>query len=144
MKGITKIIFGITLLFIIIGTAYAAHNNEIFIAPNGLHAMGYNDFVDEKGHNIMIMEDTEEHRQIWFENDTEANYLVEPYSGNNNLYLGADDENDCYILEIVEKDGIKYIVASWTPKGAGEASTIYNNLLDFNQLNHVTPLPIEE
>ena len=54
MKNITKITIGILAIFLILGTAYAAHNNEIFTAPGDLHPMGFNDFVDEKGHNIMI------------------------------------------------------------------------------------------
>ena len=142
MKTITKIIIAIGILFLIIGTAYAAHNNEIFTAPSGLHAMGYNDFVDEKGHNIMIMNYTDDYIKTWFENDTETNYLVQPYSGNESFYLG-DDGDGCYILEVVEKDGTKYIISSWTPKESDETQTLLSNLLEFNKLNKLKPLPIE-
>lgn len=142
MKKILKILIGISILFLLLGTAYAIQNNEKFTAPSGLHKMGYNDFVDEKGHNIMIMNYTDDNIKTWFENDTDPYYLVEPYSGNESFYLGVDDENDCYILEVVEKDGCKYIIGSWTPKGAGETPTILSNLLEFNKLNKLNPINI--
>ena len=144
MKQILKLLLLMSILFLIIGTAYAAHNNEIFKAPSGLQAMGYNDFVDQKGHNIMIMEYNDENIQTWFVNDTDSEYLVQPYEANDSFYLGVDDENDCYIFEVVEKDNVKYIISSWTPKGPNEAKTIFDNLLEFNKLNKLTPLPIEE
>lgn len=138
-----KITLGIILLFIIIGTAYAAHNNEIFTAPSGLHAMGYNDFVDEKGHNIMVNEYNDDNVKTWLQNDTDPEYLVQPYESNDSFYIAVDDDNDCYIFEVVEKDGAKYIIGSWTPKGPNEAKEIMDNLLEFNKLNKVKPLPIE-
>ena len=58
------------------------------------------------------------------------------------MYLGADDENDCYILEVVEKDGAKYIISSWTPKGPTEAKKISDNLLEFNKLNNLKPIEV--
>lgn len=135
-----KKIILILAIFLLIGTVCAAHNNEIFTAPKGLHKMGYNDFVDEKGHNIMIIEDSDSQRQKWFENDT--NYIVSPYESHANMYLGAGDENDCYILEVVEKDGAKYIISSWTPKGPTEAKKISDNLLEFNKVNNLKPIEV--
>ena len=135
-----KIIIGILFLFLLIGVGYAAHNNEIFTAPSGLHPMGYNDFVDEKGHNIMIYEDTDELRSLWFENDTEDGYFVQPSDSDKNIYVYAANDNDCGLLEIVQKDGKQYIINSWTPKGASEAATVAKNLMDFNKLNHLTPV----
>ena len=135
-----KIILIIGILLLITGAAYAANNNEIFKAPSNLHAMGHDDFVDEKGHNIMIMEDTADNHKTWFENDTETNYIVEKY--NESFYIAADDKNDCYILEVVENGGTKYIVASWTPKGTGETQTILSNMLEFNKLNNLKPVEV--
>ena len=140
MKKITKILIGISILVLLTGTVSAADLNEIFTAPSGLHPMGTTTFVDEQGHNIVICEYNDENRQTWFENDTDPEYLVEKY--NDTCYLGVDDENDCYLLEVVEKDGQQYIVSSWTPKGAGETSVILANLLEFNKLNKVTPLEV--
>ena len=105
--------------------------------------MANNDFVDEKGHNIQIWDYTDDLYNTWFKNDTEDSYLVQPYEKNNSFYIYADDENDCGILEIVEKDGKKYIVNSWTPNGSSGVKLVADNLFEFNKLNHLTPLPIE-
>ena len=141
MKNIIKILIGVSIILLCLGVASAAHYNEMFTAPPGLEAMGYNDFVDRQGHNIMIMEYDDESVQTWFQNDTDPEYLVQKY--NDTCYIGVDDENDCYIFEIVEKDGNKCIVSSWTPKGPEETKIIQQNLEEFNKLNQLTPLPIE-
>ena len=145
---IHKIIIGITLLFLIIGVVYATDNVDIFKAPSGLQASGTNSYLDGQGHNIQIAEDEKFH-EIWFENDTD--YLVQPYENNNSFYFyvdGSDVDPDGVeqvgILEIVEKDGTKFIINSWTPNdGEEDAKVIFNNLLEFNKINHLTPLKIE-
>ena len=86
----------------------------------------------------MIIEDTDDSHHRWFENDTK--YTVQKY--NDTCYIGVTDENDCYLLEVVEKDGTKYIVGSWTPKGAVETPAIQSNLLEFNKINKLTPLAV--
>lgn len=140
MKTMIKILIGLSVLLLFLGAVSAAHNNEIFTAPSPLHAMGYNDFVDEQGHNIMISEYNDDNKKTWFENDTETMYTVEPYQGNQNIYLGLTDE-DSYILEVVEKDGTKYIIGSWTPNDSQEDfKIIAENLMEFNKLNKVTPI----
>lgn len=138
---IWKILIGISILLLCLSIVNAAELNQLFTAPNGLEPVGTSDFVDKQGHNIMIIEYNDENKQTWFENDTDPEYLVQKY--NDTCYIGVDDENDCYIFEIVEKDGNKYIVSSWTPKGPEEAAIIKFNLEEFNKLNQLTPLPIE-
>lgn len=140
---IQKILLGATLLLLIIGAGYAANNNEIFKAPSGLHTMGVNDFVDEKGHNIRIDNYTDNLKSTWFENDTENGYLVQPSDSDKNIYIYAADENDCGLLEIVKKDDKQYIINCWTPKGASEAKVVAKNLEEFNKLNNLKPLPVE-
>lgn len=141
MKNITKIVIGITILFLMIGVASATDLVDIFKAPSTLEPMGTSGYVDTQGHNIMIMEYSEDNYNTWFQNDTDPVYLVQKY--NDTCYISVDDENDCYILEIVEKDGTKYIVSSWTPKGPDETKIIQGNLEEFNKINQLTPLPIE-
>ena len=135
-----KIILILTLLFLVIGVAYAANYNELFKAPSGLEPMGHNDFVDKQGHNIMIDEYNDENAKTWFENDT--GYLVTPYEQNNSFYLGADDDSS-YILEVVEKDGVKYIIGAWTPKDtSNDAKVIWEKLQEFNALNNLKPIEV--
>ena len=88
----------------------------------------------------MIVEDNDNNRQTWFENDTD--YIVGPYEHDNKVYLGAD-KDDSYILEIVEKDGVKYIIGSWTPKSStSDARVIWENLQEFNKVNNLNPMEV--
>lgn len=138
-----KSILILTLLFLIIGVAYAANNNEIFKAPNGLEKMGTHDFVDKQGHNLMIEEYNDENIKTWFKNDTDPVYLVQESQQHPNIYMGATDE-DSYILEVVEKDGVKYIIGSWTPKSTSrDTEMIWENLQEFNKLNNLKPIEAE-
>ena len=137
---IRKSILIFALLLVVIGTAYAANYNEIFKAPSGLEPMGDSNFVDTLGHNIMIDKYNDDNVKTWFENDTE--YVVAPYEQNNSFYLGADDDSS-YILEVVEKDGVKYIIGAWTPKDtSNDIKVIWEKLQEFNALNKVTPIEV--
>lgn len=138
---IDKILIGIGILFLLIGVASATDLVDIFKAPSTLEPMGTSGYVDTQGHNIMILEYSDDEVNTWFQNDTDPVYLVQKY--NDTCYLGVDDENDCYILEIVEKDGTKYIISSWTPKGPDETPIIKSNLEEFNKLNNLKPLEID-
>lgn len=142
MKNITKIIIGISIIFLCIGVVSAANLNQVFKAPSGLEPMGNNDFVDKQGHNIMISEFNDDNKKTWFENDTDPLYMVEPYENNQNIYVGVSDD-DSYFLEVVEKDGTKYIVGSWTPNDSkADIDKTAENLLEFNKLNKVTPFEV--
>lgn len=142
MKNIIKILIGVSIILLCLGVASAAHFNEMFTAPPGLEAMGYNDFVDRQGHNIMIMEYDDESVQTWFQNDTDPEYYVEPSQDIQNIYIGLTDE-DNYFLEVVEKDGTQYIVGSWTPNDSNnDFKIIAENLKEFNKLNNVEPVEV--
>lgn len=140
-----KLILSILCLFLIIGVAYATSD---FKVPKDLHKIATDNYVDEKGHNINIQNYTEDSYKTWFENDT--GYLVQKYNNNDSFYLYADssevDPNKAEavgILEIVEIDGKKYIISSWTPKeDKKDMEIIWENLLEFNKLNKLTPIKI--
>lgn len=140
-----KIILSILCLFLIIGVAYAAQEFQV---PKDLHKMTSHSYVDEKGHNIEIQNYTESSHKTWFENDT--GYLVQKYNNNDSFYIYADsssvDKNKAEavgILEVVEYKGNKYIINSWTPKeDKKDMEIIWNNLVEFNQLNKLTPIKI--
>ena len=142
-----KIILLLLFTFLIIGVAYAA-NVPDFKAPNGLHKSGTSNFIDEKGHNIQVMEDTDSSHKAWFENNTGS--LVQKYDKNDSFYLYADSSEvdpskaeAVGILEVVECDGNKYIIASWTPKDdKKDMELVWENLLEFNKLNKLTPIKI--
>ena len=142
MKNITKIIIGISIIFLCIGVVSAANLNQVFKAPTGLEPMGNDNFVDKQGHNIMISEFNDDNKKTWFENDTDPLYSVIPSDSDPNVYIGVTDE-DSYLLEVVEKDGTKYIVGSWTPNSSqSDLTKIAENLKEFNNLNKVTPVEV--
>ena len=140
-----KIILSILCLFLIIGVAYAAQEFQV---PKDLHKISTNSYVDEKGHNIQFQEYTESSHKTWFENDT--GYIVQKYKNNDSFYIYTDmsevDKNKAEavgILEVVECDGNKYIIASWTPKDdKKDMELVWENLLEFNKLNKLTPIKI--
>ena len=138
---IWKILLGIGILFLIIGVVSAADIADTFKAPSGLEKVGTNSFVDRQGHNILISEYTDDNINTWLQNDSDPVYLVQKY--NDTCYIATDDENDCYIHEIVEKDGVKYLISSWTPKGPNEAQLLKKNLEEFNKLNNIKPLNVD-
>ena len=98
-----KIILGITLLIFIVGIASAAHNNEIFKAPNNLEPMGHNDFVDKQGHNIMIVNYTTE-------NATNISFCY-AYTCYHTFSIQLKDYNDNVKLD---KD-LDYIISNMKP-----------------------------
>ena len=138
---IQEIVIGIAILFLVIGVVNAAEFVEIFKAPSSLEPAGTNSFVDRQGHNILISDYTDDNINTWLQNDSDPVYLIQKY--NDTCYIATDDENDCYIHEIVEKDGVKYLISSWTPKGPNEAQLLKKNLEEFNKLNNLKPLNVD-
>ena len=147
MEKIVKLTIGICLLFLLIG-AVMAINTDNLKSPSRLSKLGDDSFVDRQGHNIQICEDTAEFHEIWFENNTD--YTVQPYENNNSFYTyidGSDVDSDGIeaigIIEVVEIDGVKCIVSSWTPNNGENKDVIFNNLLEFNKLNNLKPITLE-
>ncbi len=147
-----KIIIGISLLLLCLGAASATDIVDIFKAPSSLQPMGTSAFVDQQGHNLDFIEYNDHTRQVWFENDTELSYNVEPYQGNDTFYMyedGAESDPNALeakgLIEIVEKDGVKYIINSWTANDSdNDFKMAYDNLLEFNKLNQLKPLTIDD
>ena len=140
-----KITILLLFTFIIIGAAYAT-NTPDFKAPNSLEKLGNQGFVDKKGHNIDFQEYTDSSHKTWFENDT--GYIVQKH--NDTFYIYSDssevDPNKAEavgVLEVVEVDGNKLIINSWTPNdNPNDMKIIWENLFEFNKLNKLTPIKI--
>ena len=75
---------------------------------------------------------------------------MEPYQNNGCYYIYVDSSEvdpdgveAVGILEIVEIYGEKYIISSWTPGGDDkDVKIVYSNLVEFNGLNHLTPIKL--
>lgn len=114
----------------------AADSVDIFKAPSGFTASGNDTFVDGQNHNIQIFNYTDELYSKLFEND--PTFSISKFKNTN--FFTKNTENHYGILEIVEKDGNKYIIDSWTAKNSNESNALKKNLEEFNKINDVKPI----
>ena len=139
MKG--KILIGILLIFLVIGTASAV-NVEDLKSP-----MGYTEI---KGTGAELMTDSNTELYIGemslnegcFENDT--GYLVYPLEGN--LFAFEDSGVDMYGLqEKVNIDGTDYLVCVFkdVPLSEADKTLFKDDLESFNNRNNVEPIEVE-
>ena len=136
MKTAIKILIAAVAIFLIIGVASAANSADIFKAPSGLTASGNDTFADGQNHYIKVYNYTDELYSKWFEND--KGFSVNDYKNGNFFSLNYEDHYG--ILEIVEKDGNKYIIDSWTAKNPNESNALKKNLENFNSVNDLKPI----
>ena len=71
-----------------------------------------------------------------FENN--AGFSVNDYK--NGTFFTENHDHHYGILEIVEKEGNKYIIESWTAKNPNESNVLKNNLKEFNSANDLKPI----
>lgn len=138
MKRTIKILIAAAVIFLMIGIVSAANPVDTFKAPSGLTASGNDTFVDGQNHNIQIYNYTDELYSKWFEND--STFSISKFKDNH--FFNKNTENHYGILEIVEKDGNKYIIDSWTAKNPNESNALKKNLEDFNSVNDLNPISI--
>ncbi|WP_407422257.1 hypothetical protein [Methanobrevibacter sp.] len=138
MKKTIKLLIATTAILLVIGVVSAANPADIFKAPSGLTASGNDTFVDGQNHNIQIFNYTDELYSKWFKNDSV--FSISQYK--NTKFFNKNYEKHYGILEIVEKDGNKYIIDSWTPKSPNELNVLKKNLEDFNNINNLTPIAV--
>ena len=136
MNKTIKILIATAAIFLMIGMASAANPVDIFKAPSGFTASGNDTFADTQNHNIQIYNYTQELYSKWFENP--SGFSISEYKNTN--FVQKDSENHYGILEIVEKDGNKYIIDSWTPKNPNESNVLKKNLEEFNSANDLKPI----
>ena len=138
MKRISKILIATTAIFLMIGLVSATDSVDIFKAPSGFTASGYDTFADTQNHNIQIFNYTDELYSQMFGSD--STFSISLFKDN---HFFKKNTNDHYgILEIVEKDGNKYIIESWTSKNPNEATVLEKNLDDFNTINDLKPITV--
>lgn len=136
MKKTIKILIATAAIILMIGAVSAANPVDIFKAPSGFTASGNDTFVDGENHNIQIFNYTDELYSKWFENDT--TFSISKFKDND--FFSKNTEKHYGLLEIVEKDGNKYIIDSWTAKNPNESNTLKKNLVEFNNANSLKPI----
>ena len=137
MKRTVKILIAAAAVFLMIGIVAAADPVDVFKAPSGFTASGNDTFTDTQNHNIQIFNYTDELYKEWFKSD--STFSIGNFKNN---FLTKNTKNHYGVLEIVEMDGNKYIIESWTGKNPNESRTLQNNLEKFNSANDLKPIAI--
>lgn len=145
----TKIIIGITLLFLVIGVAAATDINNLKV-PDGWESVGggsYHEIGDSpgmgSGRNMMIMEYNELNCEDFFENGTDDYYIFKNADGSYN-YTDWVLNNDEGCFEVVEIDGTQYflIFSSNLENDYTGKPLVYDSMLEFNKLNNLKPIEV--
>ena len=143
----SKIIIGLLLLFLLIGTCAAFEVSELKTLD------GYNDFDGvfsnyttntdryfcvEKIHSF---DDT--FKDEWFNNHTELEFTTYPVG--DNIWYVEDDTFEFYgYQEVAEIDGDYYMVSvnQNSHLSPGEKNLYLQDLKDFNKLNNLEPIAV--
>ena len=94
---------------------------------------------------FFILEYNEHDASDYLLNDTDYGYIVS--NGTNDTYNFVDKPlKEKGSIELIELDGKRFIVESWNPiEGDDHDFTdTFNNILQFNKLNNITPLNATE
>ena len=138
MEKIFKILIAVAAIFLMIGLVSATDSADLFKAPSGFTASGNDSFADTQNHNIKIYNYTDELYSQMFESD--SIFSISLFKDNH--FFKKNTKDHYGILEVVEKDGNKYIIESWTSKNPNEANVLENNLNAFNSVNDLKPLTV--
>lgn len=144
---IKKIGFGLILGLVLIGVVFAVDSTS-FKVPSDFDDIGDGVYVEYDALKnpvqiLSVVEYNEHDAEDYMSNDTENNYTVT--QGENNTFHfvdGSIDEKGSF--EIIEVNGAKFIV-DFAVRGIGDEKDFnetFNNLLEFNKLNNVTPINV--
>lgn len=147
---IWKIIIGISILFILIGSVSAAINSGLE-APDEFEKIDIWDTAiydiyslkDDEEVQLQICNYTEDDYDLLFKTDTENEYYVSELG--NNIFMGKDNGfNDGYVLEVIDNNGEKYIVHTYLMGNPtnDEIKDSIKYLEEFNKINNVEPIEV--
>ena len=141
MKG--KILTGLLVLFLVIGTVCATQYDDLK-APVGYEDMlgGISEQLDNNDVYFSVGE-MEFNKDI-FENKTDdyRNQVVTPLE--DNIYKFVDTKlNDCGVQEKVKLDGKEYLISIVDDGGVdGDIDSYLTTMKEFNKLNNLIPLEV--
>ena len=150
MKKTILYILSIFLILCTVSAAYAVSGADDFTVPYGFEDTGYSDEDlanynnDGLGYNLHIMI-----QQFDSFDDAKAEMYDSIKIVDNMSVFYDEDYEDEGFEEIIQDDGKYYLVSFYTMGGhAGSYSdqaleTLVEGVDDFNELNHVTPLPLQ-
>lgn len=148
MKKITKIIIGISMLFLLLCSAAAFEINTLKTLDdyNTWDNNGYSNYTTNSNRYFLVEKITDfddDFKTEMFTSHPEDKYTAELVEGN--IYKIADDIFSFYgYQEVVEIDGTNYMVSinQNSRLSPGEESDFLNDLNEFNKLNNLEPLEI--
>ena len=135
---------GIILIFgiILIGAASAA-NQTSFKQPDGFEDIGDGVYVlydafKNADEILSVVKYNEHDWKDYITNDTGNKYVVHE---NNKTYNYTDGSvNEIGSFELIEVNGEKYIIDFAKTGADNDLAQTYENLLEFNKLNNMTPI----
>lgn len=149
MEKILKILIGITIIFLLIGTVTATDINKLKV-PDGWENCGDGDYHQKDpwtnggtGHNMMIQKWSDGLKDEYYNNITSEDYAVAEKENNTYVYVdGLNGDAGCF--EVVEIDGVEYFVIFWyvDNNDIEKSSETYDFLLEFNKLNNLKPIAV--
>ena len=148
MKTITKIIIGISILFLLLGSAAAFEINSLKTVPDYTpwDNNGYSNYTTNSNRFFLVEKIgtfDDDFKDEWFNNHSETKYTSENIG--NNIYKFSDDTFKFYgYQEVVNDDGDYYMISinQKSKMSPSEENGFLNDLKEFNQLNNLEPVEI--
>ena len=144
----TKILIGLTLMFLIIGTAAAFEVNELKTLPDytDWDANGYSNYTTNSNRYFVVEKIAsfdDDFKDEWFKNHTEWKYTAYPVG--DNIWYAEDKTFNFYgYEEVVNIDGDNYMVSinQNSHLSPGEMNLYLKDLKELNKLNTLNPVEI--
>ena len=143
-----KIIIGICLLFLLIGsvTAFEINNLKPIDDYSSFDGNGQSNYTTNQ-HRYFLVEKIygfdDEFKTEWFENHSDLDFKTNPV-GENIFYVEDNTFNFYGYQEVIEVDGDYYKVNIYQDSklSPSEMNEFLSDLKDFNKLNNLDPIAI--
>ena len=143
-----KILIGLLLMFLVIGTCTAFEIKELKTIPDytDWDANGYSNYTTNSDRYFLVEKISsfdDDFKDEWFNNHTEWDFKAYPVG--DNIWYAGDDTFEFYgYEEVVNIDGDYYMVSinQGSHLSPGEMKLYLQDLKDFNKLNNLEPVEI--
>ena len=142
MKTITKLIIGISLMLLLIGTVSATNIDDLK-TPDDCNALkdGVAAFTNHIDRMFYVEKAGDNYKEDWFTNTSEMTVS----NVGDNIYLYSDDVLKTYgYQEIVNIDGIDYLISidQISKLSPSEEKSLLDDMKEFNKLNNLEPVEV--
>lgn len=148
MKKIIKILIGVSILFLLLGSAAAFEINSLKTLPDytAWDANGFSNYTTNSDRYFCVEKIgtfDDDFKDEWFNNHPEYEYTTE--SIGDNIHKFADNNFKFYGYQEVVEDGGDYYMVSINQNSKmspSEETGFLNDLKEFNKLNNLEPIEI--